>query len=83
MFDFPHLEVTPPHTNTQVTVAGQVLYVGRRRPSAPRCRDEVLAAIGRLVEQTASFAVTAVFAEMTNHGSRHEQTAVYKTTSGL
>ncbi|MBA3618256.1 MAG: hypothetical protein H0W56_01400 [Acidothermales bacterium] len=71
----------PPHTNTGVTVTGPVLYVGRRRPPTPTCRDEVLSAIGRLIERTGEevFTVAAVFTEMTNHGSRYKETAVYKT----
>ncbi len=75
------VEVTPPHTNTQVTVAGPVMYLGRRRPPAPTCRDEVLAAIGRLVERTGKeiFTVAAVFTEMVAHGTRYKESAVYKT----
>jgi len=75
------VEVTPPHTNTLVTVAGPVMYLGRRSPSAPTCRNDVLAAIGRLIEQTGEevFTVAAVFTEMTNHGSTYKETAVYKT----
>jgi hypothetical protein len=74
------VEVMPPHTNTQVSVAGPVLYLGRRQPPAPTCRDEALAAIGRLVERTGEevFTVATVFAEMANHGSRYKESAVYK-----
>lgn len=75
------VEVMPPHTNTQVSIAGPVLYVGRRQPPEPTCRDEVLAAIGRLVERTGEeiFTVSTVFMEMADHGTRYKESAVYKT----
>lgn len=70
----------PPHTNTGVTVAGPLLYVGRRKPPAPTCRDDVLSAIGRLSERTGedAFTVAAVFAEMASHGTQYKENSVYK-----
>ena len=62
----------------------------RARPSAAgsgaqavalTCRDEVLAAISRLMERTDDevFTVARVFAEMSGVGSGYKESAVYKT----
>lgn len=58
-----------------------MLYLGRRQPLASTCRDEVLAAIGRLIERTGEevFTVATVLMEMADHGTSYREGAVYKT----
>ncbi|MDP9444293.1 MAG: hypothetical protein M3P83_08060 [Actinomycetota bacterium] len=64
-----------------MTIARPIVYLGRRRPPVPTCRDEVLSAMGRLVERTGEevFPVASVFMEMADHGTRYKESAVYKT----
>jgi len=71
----------PLHTNTRLVVPGPVLPLRERKPSRPTCRDEVLAAISRLMERTGddAFSVARVFAEMSRVGTRYKESAVYKT----
>jgi hypothetical protein len=71
----------PLHTNTPLVVPGPVLQVPERKPSRLTCRDEVLAAISRLMERTGDevFTVARVFAEMSQVGTRYKESAVYKT----
>jgi hypothetical protein len=74
------VEVMPPNTKRQTSVPGPVLRVGQRKLSRSTCRDEVLAAMRRLVEQTDDevFTVACVFAEMGRDGTRYKESAVYK-----
>jgi hypothetical protein len=76
------VELTSLHTTTQVTVAGPVVYLRRRRPPAPTCRDEALAAIGRLVGRTGEEAstVATVFTEMAALGTAYKEGAVGNVT---
>ncbi len=71
----------PSHTNTQLVVPGPVLQVRERKPSRLTCRDEVLAAISRLMERTDDevFTVARMFAEMSGVGTGYKESAVYKT----
>jgi len=71
----------PPNTNRGPTLAGGWFRLGGRKPAEARCRDEVLAALGRLGDRTGQkvFTVRSVYAEMLAAGTAYAESTVFKT----
>jgi hypothetical protein len=68
----------PPDTNRGPSFAGQPIRIGGRKPVAPTCREEVLAALGTRGGREV-FTVCEVYAEMVAAGTRYAEVTVVKT----
>ncbi|MGH9091943.1 MAG: hypothetical protein ACRDZR_11290 [Acidimicrobiales bacterium] len=75
------MEVVPPETNRGVSVAGQDIRLGGRKPAAPSCRDGVVAAFSALAARDGRsvFTVREVYAQMVAGGTRYAESIVFKT----
>src|SRR4029077_5080376 len=71
----------PPDTNRGPSFAGREIRLGRRKPAAPTCREEVLSALAALETRAAGevFTVREVYAEMVATGTRYAEPTVFKT----
>jgi poly(3-hydroxybutyrate) depolymerase len=80
-FESRYLEVMPPDTNRGPSFPGQPIRMGGRKPVAPTCRDEVLAALAGLSDRAGGqvFTVRQVYAEMVARGTAYAQVTVSKT----
>ena len=75
------MEMMPPDTNRGPSFAGREIRLGRRKPAAPTCREEVLSALAALETRAAGevFTVREVYAEMVATGTRYAEPTVFKT----
>ena len=73
--------MAPPDTNRGPSFPGQPIRVGGRKPAAPSCRDEILAALVALFEREGKqvFTVREVYAEMHDLGTSYAEPTVFKT----
>ena len=71
----------PPDPNRVPSFAGREIRLGRRKPSASSCRDEVVAALSTLTAHDTRpvFTVCEVYTEMVASGTRYAELTVFKT----
>lgn len=74
------VEVMPPHANHGVTVPGPTLRFRDRTYEARTCRDEILDAVGRLVERTGTpqFTTGQIIDQMMAAGTSYARSTIAK-----